>query len=143
MFVDSNIFCYYLNADSEHHEVVASSLEERIEQQDLHTSVVVLMEVSHFLVNHLGPVKGTERMEDLLTVSLTVHDFDYARLTTGVDQLARHAPQGIGGRDAAILATMREDGITTILTHDRAFRAVDEIEVVDPVEDANRLEETE
>lgn len=133
MFVDSNIFCYYLNASSPHHQVVASELEDMIERRRLHTSVVVLMEVSHFLVNHLGPVKGRERMDDLLRVSLNVHDFDYALLTEGLDQLARHAPQGIGGRNAAILATMEQEGINTILTHDQAFQAVEDIRVNDPV----------
>lgn len=133
MFVDSNIFCYYLNASSEHHRVVASELEDMIERRRLHTSVVVLMEVSHFLVNHLGPVKGRERMDDLLRVSLNVHDFDYTLLTEGLDQLARHAPQGIGGREAAILATMEQEGINTILTHDHAFQAVGDIRVNDPV----------
>lgn len=133
MFVDSNIFCYYLNGSSDHHRVVASVLEDMIERRRLHTSVVVLMEVSHFLVNHLGPVKGKERMDDLLCVSLNVHDFHYALLTDGVDQLARHAPQGIGGRDAALLATMQQEGIDTILTHDQAFHAVEDIQVNDPI----------
>ncbi len=137
MFIDSNVFCYYFNRSSDHHEETVQVLENALEEREMHTSVVVLMEVSHFLVNHLGPVKGKERMNTLLSVPKTIHDFDYNLLSDGLDQLARHAPQGIGGRDAAILATMRKAGIKTILTHDYAFRNLDEVTVIDPAEETD------
>jgi uncharacterized protein len=47
--------------------------------------------------------------------------------------LARYSQTGIGGRDATILASMDMLGIKKLMTHDRAFKRIDQIEVVDPV----------
>ncbi len=134
MFIDSNIFCYYFTRSSEFHEPVSRYVDEVLEEESIHISVIVLMEVSHYLVNNLGPIKGKETIETLTSYPIDVVDFDYGLFVDSLDQLARHAPQGIGGRDASILACMFQKNISTLLTHDQAFKSVEEIEVIDPVE---------
>jgi uncharacterized protein len=47
--------------------------------------------------------------------------------------LAKYSQTGIGGRDATILASMEVLEIKKLMTHDRAFSRIDQIEVVDPV----------
>ncbi|MFB6355497.1 MAG: type II toxin-antitoxin system VapC family toxin [bacterium] len=134
MFIDSNVFCYYFSGSLEHHEPVSEFLEQAVEQETLQTSVIVLMEVSHYLVNTLGPIEAKETVSSLLSYPIDVYDFNYSLFTDSVDQLARYSPKGIGGRDASILACMSEQDISTLITHDQAFKTVDEINVVDPVE---------
>jgi predicted nucleic acid-binding protein len=134
MFVDSNIFCYYFTESSEFHEPVSEYLDGIIGDEDLRTSVIVLMEVSHYLVQNLGPIKGKETVETLTSYPFEVFDFDYGLFTDSLDQLARHAPQGIGGRDASIFACMEENDVSVLITHDQAFKSVEEITVIDPVE---------
>ena len=48
--------------------------------------------------------------------------------------MAKYSHVGIGGRDAMILATARNLGVNRIMTHDQAFKKVDWVEVVDPIE---------
>ena len=50
-----------------------------------------------------------------------------------IELLAKFSQTGIGGRDATILAAMEELGIKKLMTHDRAFKRVDSIEVIDPI----------
>lgn len=40
---------------------------------------------------------------------------------------------GIGGRDATILAFMREESIERIMTHNAALKKIDWLEVIDPI----------
>jgi predicted nucleic acid-binding protein len=40
---------------------------------------------------------------------------------------------GIGGRDASILATMAQNNLVEIMTHDQAFKRVPDIKVIDPI----------
>ena len=48
--------------------------------------------------------------------------------------LSRYSHTGIGGRDATILATMKKFNVKQLVTHDKAFKKIDFIQVIDPVE---------
>ncbi len=46
----------------------------------------------------------------------------------------RYFHTGIGGRDATILASMERYRIKELLTHDEAFKRIDKIREIDPLE---------
>ncbi len=91
------------------------------------------MEVAHYLIKNLGPVKGREKVNKLLQFPFRIEGFDFDAMTDSLDELERHSPQGIGGRDSTIIASMKENNVETLMTHDKAFKRIESIEVVDPV----------
>ena len=132
MFIDSNIWCYYFTQDAKQHAQATQFLEQALEQE-VYVSTVVLMEVSHYLYKALGAITGKECMQALLQLPINVIDFDYATLQEALTQLARYTHAGIGGRDASILAAMKQHNIQTLATHDKAFKSISTIQVTDPV----------
>ncbi|HNX40692.1 MAG TPA: PIN domain-containing protein, partial [Methanothrix sp.] len=66
------------------------------------------------------------------TYPMEMVDFDQYLARKSVEYLAKYSQTGIGGRDATILASMEEIGTRKLMTHDRAFKRLDFIEVVDP-----------
>jgi len=93
------------------------------------------MEVAHYF-RMLPKAQYDDLMDALLSLStLRVRDFDFGLARLSVELLGRYAKLGIGGRDAAIMATMMAEGVNKIATHDKAFRAVPELTVIDPIPD--------
>lgn len=135
VFIDSNTWCYYFDSSAEEHEQVAETLEEILEENEVTMNTVVLMEVAHYLIKNLGPVEGQEKIDTLLGYPFRVVDFTYSLFESSVDSLARQSHAGIGGRDATILAAMAEAGEETLVTHDKAFRNIDRVDVLDPAEE--------
>ncbi len=133
LFVDSNLWCYYFDDRTREHQAVAKYMDEIAKAESLAVNTIVLIETAHFLVRSLGPIQGKEKIEKFISFPFTVVDFDYGGFLDAVEFLSAHSHHGIGGRDATILASMKRLGITKLATHDRAFRKVSGIEVVDPV----------
>jgi predicted nucleic acid-binding protein len=72
-------------------------------------------------------------MDVFLSFHMQVVDFDQYLAKRSIELLAKFSQTGIGGRDATILAAMEELGIKRLMTHDRAFKRIDSIEVIDPI----------
>ncbi|MFB6199440.1 MAG: type II toxin-antitoxin system VapC family toxin [Candidatus Nanohaloarchaea archaeon] len=135
VFIDSNILCYFFDSSAEEHEAVVDRMEQLIDsEEDLHVNTVVLMEVAHFLVKNLGGKKGEQKLDEMLQYPFKVTDLDYSLTREAVEKLSMHHQTGIGGRDATIIASMKQEGIQTLVTHDQAFKKVQEIDVEDPVD---------
>lgn len=134
VFIDSNIWCYYLDSSSKEHEEVADFLEPLLEEnEEIHVNTVVLMEVGHFLVKNLGGIKGKKKLRTMMEFQFQITDLTYNLTTDSLDILAEEHQTGIGGRDSTILATMKEKEIDQLITHDQAFKKVEGIKVEDPV----------
>ena len=133
IFVDSNIWCYYFDGSVREHTSVATFLDSALGTKEIALNTLVIMEISHYLIKNLGPLRGKEKIDTLLTFPFIIQDFDYALLRESVEMLAKYSHSGIGGRDATILAAMKMLGIKRLITHDQAFRKIDFIEVIDPV----------
>jgi predicted nucleic acid-binding protein len=91
------------------------------------------MEVAHYLIKNLGSDEGKSKMDVFLSYPMEIMDLDQYLARKSVEYLAKYSQTGIGGRDATILASMEELEIKKLMTHDRAFRRLDFIEVVDPI----------
>ena len=131
IFIDSNIWCYFFDRSALEHDVVSEKLENALEGS-VAINTVVEMEVAHYLIKNLG-AQGKRKMDIFLSFPMEVVDFNQYLAKRSIKLLARFSQTGIGGRDATILATMEELGIKKLMTHDRAFKRIDSIEVIDPV----------
>jgi len=131
IFVDSNIWCYYFDRSAQEHNAVSKSLEQVLDD-GVAINTVVAMEVAHYLIKSLGS-EGKRKMDVFLSYPMQIIDFDQYLARKSVEYPAKYSQTGIGGRDATILASMEELGTRKLMTHDRAFKRLDFIDVVDPV----------
>ncbi len=131
IFIDSNIWCYYFDRSAREHEAVSNQVEEALRKRVV-INTVVLMEVAHYLIKNLGPIEGKRKMELFLSYPMEIVDFDYGSAKKSIEMLARYSHTGIGGRDATILASMNAKNVKQLITHDKAFKRIDFIEIIDP-----------
>jgi predicted nucleic acid-binding protein len=96
-------------------------------------NVVTLMEVAHYF-RHLPKENFRRKLDtikDLATLKLISLDLDLAELA--FEQLVKYAKIGIGGRDSIILATMKATGTKRIASHDKIFKKIEDLEVIDTI----------
>ena len=134
LFIDSNIWCYYFDESSKEHKKVAVYLDNILSKEKIVLNTLIIQEISHYLIKSLGSIKGKEKINKLLEFSFIIKDFDYDLLLIAIDMLSSYTHTGIGGRDATILATMKKFNVKQLVTHDKAFKKIDFIQVIDPVE---------
>ena len=130
-FIDSNIWCYYFDRSAKEHDAVSKCLELILEGR-VAINTVVAMEVAHYRIKNLGNL-GKKKMDLFLSYPMEIVDFDQSLIRESIEYLAKYSQTGIGGRDATILASMQELGIQSLMTHDRAFKRIEFIEVIDPI----------
>ena len=104
-----------------------------IEKDKILINTIVIMEISHYLIRNLGPVKGKERLDIFLSFGFAADELNFAASKESIKLLCEYSHEGIGGRDSTILASMRKHGIKTIATHDSSFKKVDWLHVIDPI----------
>jgi len=90
------------------------------------------MEVAHFLIKNLG-AKSKDKVDLFLSLPLRILDFNYEQALAAVNLLAEYSHAGIGGRDAALLASMKIEKVNEIITNDSAFTRVKGIKVINPI----------
>lgn len=132
IYVDSNYWIYWLDSTLPEHPHVAAIMNEAIEN-GITTNYVTLLEVAHHI---RGLPKASfsnfmESIQNLSTVVLT--ELDSQTVTLALRLLPDYASRGLDGRDCIILAAMHLADVTSIATHDRAFRAIRGIRVVDGI----------
>jgi len=132
IFVDSNIWCYYFDRSAHEHNAVSKKLE-KILDDGVAINTVVAMEVAHYLIKNMGSDVGRTKMDLFFSYPMEIMNFDQYLARRSVEYLAKYSQTGIGGRDATILASMEELEIKKLMTHDRAFKNLDFIEIVDPI----------
>jgi predicted nucleic acid-binding protein len=133
--VDSNIWIYYLDATLPEHEKVKPTLESAIRAEEILTSTIIWMEVAHYLfkISSLPRSKLSDIIKKLLRLStMEIASFDRETLDMSLETLEDKYRHRIGGRDAAILATMKRHGVRKLMTHDKGFEDL-EVEVIDPI----------
>ena len=133
LMIDSNIWAYYFDRDAPEHRLIVAKVEEALTREKLAINTVIIIEVAHFLVKNLGPVVGRTKLDMFHCFPFRVIDLDYDLTSKAVGLLVKYSHEGIGGRDATILATLETLGFNRIMTHDEAFKRVDWVAVMDPV----------
>jgi predicted nucleic acid-binding protein len=131
IYVDSNYWIYWLDSRLPEHEHVMKTMRSAV-REGIAMNYVTLLEVAHYL-RSLPKQEFVGLTGAILNLStLTLFDLDARVADSALGMLPEYAG-GLGGRDCAILATMKISGVRKIATHDRAFAAVEGIEVVDTI----------
>lgn len=132
IYVDSNYWIYWLDSRLPEHGHVMKTMRSAI-REGIAMNYVTLLEVAHYL-RSLPKQEFAELTSAILNLStLSLIDLDGRVADLALGTMPQHAGEGLGGRDCAILATMKLSGVKKIATHDRAFAAVEGIEVVDAI----------
>ena len=139
IFIDTNIWCYYIDARLPEHLSVVEHVRKALREESIATNTVVAMELAHYLSRSLDGARVRETIHAFLNLrSLTIIDLDRHLLEEAVDYLARYAgSRGLGGRDSTIIASIVRLGVDTLFTHDRSLGALAEelgVRAVDPVQ---------
>jgi len=139
--IDSNILIYYLDPTLKENKHVTDYVEEIIRREEILTSTVIWLEVSHYLyrVSPVSREKHESSLRKLIRLSsMYVMDFDLELFFETVKILGELSGRNIpiGGRDCSIIAMMRRLNVSTIVTHDKDFKKLEDkgmIQVVDPI----------
>ena len=134
ILVDSDIWCFYFDESAKEHGKVAKTLENILKKEQVLSNSVVVTEVSHFLVKNLGPRSGKAKVDVLLSFPMAIADLDFHLTRSSIDMLCDYSHTGIGGRGSTLLATLKQAKTNKILTHDAAFKKIDWVDVVDPLD---------
>ena len=132
-FVDSNVIMYAVGAEHAYRSPCLDALDRIVhERLGAMVSAEVHQEILHRYMAIGLPDKAREvsiRLETIIPATLPVTLADIGR----VRQLAKHYP-GLKARDLVHAAVMLENGLTHILSTDRHFDQLAEIQRIDPVD---------
>ena len=112
-------------------------MREIIKSQEIACNTVVAMEVAHYLVRHFTEKIARKKIETFINLTnIDIADFNRQALNQTVETLLAYAyTEGIGGRDATVIASMKLQNINKIVSHDDIFKRLAnklELEVIDP-----------
>ena len=136
--VDTNVWIYYLDAKTPEHDEAREDLRRVLRDSDrgILINTVVQLEVVHHLVKRKREWDGSA--EAILSLEAT-HVEPVTAKTVGDarELLEDHHETGIGGRDASLVASMDENGVSEIWSHDEGLKRLGErlgwLDVYDPV----------
>ncbi len=136
-YIDSNIWIYFFDSETEEHEAVEKQMRTILASDELILNTITVIEVAHYLSRRLAGTELRRRISAMTRiVDSEIIGFDEDLLGKSVDLLAQYAPSGLGGRDATILATMLSYGSDCIVTQDKILKKVSEnlgLKVVNPL----------
>ena len=132
MYIDANYWICWFDERFPEHIYVNESMQSAI-RGGVVLSTVTLMEVAHYF--RILPVNVLEEKIEMITSlsTLTLVDFTYTILQSSISFLSKYSISGLGGRDCVILATMKAAGSKVLLTHDKAFKKVRGIKIIDEI----------
>ena len=137
LFVDSNIWCYYFDVRLPEHVRVRDAMREIIKSQEIACNTVIVMEVAHYLVRHFTEKIARKKIETFINLTnLDIADFNRQALSETVETLLSYGyAEGLGGRDATVIASMKLQNVKKIVSHDGIFKRLAnklDLEVIDP-----------
>ena len=138
VFIDTNIWCYYLDARLPEHAVMKDTVAQIIRTHEIASNTLVIMEVAHYLTRRLEEGEARDKLRAFTNLkTMKIHDFDKELMTSAVELLIVYGKgTGLGGRDASILATLEKHSIAQIVTHDAALSEAAQrmgVKATDPV----------
>ncbi len=139
IFVDSNIWCYYFDQRLPEHRYIREPMREIIKSEEIACNTIIVIEVAHYLVRHFKEEAARKKIDFFMNLrNMQIIGFDKLMLTVAIEKLIEHGySDGLGGRDATIIATLNLQAITKIVSHDSVFRRLAsklKIEVIDPLQ---------
>lgn len=138
IFIDTNIWCYYFDKRLPEHKQVLGIMQKTLTSQEIACNTLIILEVAHYIVRHFKESEARKKVECFSSLAnLTIIDFDRQSMHQALESLIEHGySDGLGGRDATVLATMKSKKIKTIISHDDVFKRLSAklaLEVIDPI----------
>jgi uncharacterized protein len=139
IFIDSNIWCYYFDKRLPEHQIVREPIRQIItSSEEIISNTIVVMEIAHYLVRHFAEEVARKKIAHFVNLrNLRILGFDTKLMAESIEQLLCYGySDGLGGRDATIIAAMNSEGIQTLVSHDDAIKRIAKRQpftVIDPV----------
>jgi predicted nucleic acid-binding protein len=114
-------------------------MRELIKSEEIACNTIIVVEVAHYLVRHFKEEAARKKIDYFMNLrNMQIADFDHHLLSEALENLLEHGySDGLGGRDATIIATLNLQGVKKIVSHDSAFRRLAsklKLEVLDPMQ---------
>ena len=135
VFIDSNYWIYLFDKTTLEHIFIKEHFEELYDSIRLACNVIVMVEVMHYLVKRLGVPLAKEKWEIFSSIDFVFGNLEFKDLGDVLTELCNYTHTGIGGRDATILAFMKKNNLSSICTHDKSFKEIPHLQVIDPIPD--------
>lgn len=139
IFIDSNIWCYYFDKRLPEHQLIREPIRQiLLSSEELASNTIVVMEIAHYLVRHFSEKDARKKIEHFVNLrNMKIFGLDTKLMSESLDYLLNYGySDGLGGRDATILAAMNSESIKTLVSHDDAFKRLAEkmtFKIIDPV----------
>ena len=138
IFVDSNIWCYYFDQRVPEHKHVREPMREIIKSEEIACNTIIVMEVAHYIVRHFDEKNARKKIDFFINLrDMQISDFNKQMMQESLGSLLEYSyADGLGGRDATIIATLKSQNIKRIITHDAVFKRLAAkltLEVTDPI----------
>ena len=139
IFVDSNIWCYYFDQRVPEHKHVRDPMREIIKSEEIACNTIIVMEVAHYIVRHFDEKSARKKIDFFINLrNMQISDFNRQMMQESLESLLEYSyADGLGGRDATIIATLKSQNIRRIITHDAVFKRLAAkltLEVTDPLQ---------
>jgi len=139
IFVDANTWCYYLDRRLPEHKHIREPMRNLIKSEEIACNTVVIMEAAHYLVRHFMEKEARKKIDHFVNLrTMKIIDFNRPSMTEALENLVEHAyTEGLGGRDATIIATLKSLNIKKIISHDPIFKRLApklKLEIIDPIQ---------
>ncbi len=135
IFIDSDYWIYLFDQTIKEHKYVKEHFNIIYDESYLAINTVVMIEVMHYLVKRLGPAVAKEKWELFTSIDFIIGNLEFDDLDLIFSVFSKYSHTGIGGRDATILGFMEANHISKLCTHDKDFKKIHNIEIIDPIPD--------
>jgi predicted nucleic acid-binding protein len=133
VFIDSNYWIYLLDKTCDEHDYIVDHFKALYDSSSLAINTIVMVEIMHYLIKRLGTTIAKQKWQLFSSIDFIVGNLEFEQLDRIFDVLSKFSHTGIGGRDASILSFMEDNNITKLCTHDKAFKKIPDIEIIDPI----------
>jgi len=133
IFIDSNYWIYLFDETTEEHIYVKNHFEKIYDQYQIAINIPVMIEVMHYLVKRLGANLAKPIWDIFSSMNFIYDDLTFQDLDLVFNKLSDFTHTGIGARDATLLTSMKKLSVQKICTHDKSFKQIPNIEVIDPI----------
>lgn len=133
VFIDTNVFIYALGGEHEYREPCRAILAGmRNRRLHVESGVEMVQEFVHLRARARCPADAVTQARRVMAACHRVHDFTRRELDVALELLGAHPT--LRPRDAVHAATALNHGIDAVLSADRHFDVIPEIERIDPAD---------
>jgi predicted nucleic acid-binding protein len=139
LLIDSQIWIYYLDPNASENHIVEPWMDDILDHDTMLINAIIPMEIAHnmFVVKNDRTKLLSQKTSDFINTLIIAEnslfvDIDQALVVAALHLLKDLRGNGIGGRDALIIASMQRHHVNTIATHDKNMLKLTQFIRIDP-----------